>query len=83
MKALATAFVELVGYIEIAKFDDSDEAQGAEETISRCMINATEEERAAIAGVARELAREAERQGAIELAKRYHSISHWTRRPMI
>jgi hypothetical protein len=59
MKNLATAFVELAGYLEIAKFDDPDEAQGAQEVVGRCMINATPEERAAIAGAARQFAREA------------------------
>jgi hypothetical protein len=81
MKNLATAFVELAGYLEIAKFDDSDEAQGAKEVVGRCMINATPEERAAIADVAKEFARDAERRGAVEDAKFYHSLSHWTQKP--
>jgi hypothetical protein len=81
MKNLATAFVELAGYLEIAKFDDPDEEQGAQEVVGRCMINATPEERAAIAGVAREFAREAEQRGATEDAKFYHSLSHWTKKP--
>jgi hypothetical protein len=81
MKTLATAFVELAGYLEIAKFDDSDEAQGAKEVVGRCMINAAPEERAAIAGVAKQFARDAEERGAIEDAKFYHSLSHWTKHP--
>jgi hypothetical protein len=83
MKNLATAFVELAGYLEIAKFDDPDEAQGAREVVGRCMVNATPEERAAIAGVARQFAREAEQRGAIEDAKFYHSLSHWTKQSYV
>ena len=81
MKNLATAFVELAGYLEIAKFDDPDEAQGAKEVVGICMVNATPEEKAAIAGVARQYAKEAEQRGAIEDAKFYHSLSHWSKKP--
>ncbi len=83
MKNLAKAFVELAGYLEIAKFDDPDEAQGAKGVIGICMVNATPEERAAIAEVAKQFAREAEQRGAIEDAKFYNSLSHWSKKPSI
>lgn len=72
MKNLATAFVELAGYLEIARFDDPDEAQGTKEVVGRCMVNATPEERAAIAGVPDSLR---ERQSREERLKMPSSIT--------
>ncbi len=83
MDALAKAFVELAAYLEDAKFDDPDEEQGAREAVGRCLANATPEEKAMIAGVARQFAKEAEQSGLPEhLIRFYHSLSHWTRRPL-
>ena len=35
MKTIALAFMDLAAHIEIANFDDPDEAQGACEVVSR------------------------------------------------
>jgi hypothetical protein len=80
MKTLATAFVELAAYIQIAKFDDPDEEQGAKELVQWCLIQSTPEERAMIAGVARERAKEAAAKGLPRKdVEFYLSLSHWAK----
>jgi hypothetical protein len=81
MKTLAAAFVELAAYLEIAKFDDSDDAQAAKGIVSWCLVESSPEEKALIGGIARQKAKEAEQSGAIEAAKFYHGLSHWTKKP--
>ena len=80
MRILAEAFVELACYLEIAKFEDPDEAQGAKEVVGRCLVNATPEELAMIAGAAREMAKLAAAKGLpANHIKFYQGISHWTK----
>ena len=80
MRILAEAFVELAGYLEIAKFDDPDEARGAKEVVGRCLINATPEELPMIAGAARAMAKEAAAKGLpADHIRFYQGISHWTK----
>lgn len=64
MKIIAKAFIELVGYLEIAKFDDPDEAQGAEEVVSWCLAESSAEERALLCQVASERAAELRAEGS-------------------
>ncbi|MBN9692907.1 MAG: hypothetical protein J0M24_21890 [Verrucomicrobia bacterium] len=58
MTIIAKALVELAGCLEIAKFDDPDEAQGAEDLLEWCLIEASPQEREILAKVARERAQE-------------------------
>jgi hypothetical protein len=81
MKTLATAFVELAAYLENAKFDDPDDAQAARGIVSWCLVESSLDEKAMIGGIARQKAKEAEQRGADEVAKFYHSLSHWTKKP--
>ena len=81
MKTVATAFVELAAYLEIAKFDDPDDAQAAKGIVSWCLAESSAEEKAMIGGIARQKANEAEQRGAVEVARFYHSLSHWTKKP--
>ena len=63
--------------MEIAKFDDPDEAQGAEEVVSRCLSEASDEERAMLCQVASqrvaELRAERASPAAIEFYERFVS----------
>jgi len=63
-KTIAQAFVELAAYLPHAKFDDPDEAQGAEELVARCLIESSPEERALLRQVATERAAQARAEGA-------------------
>ena len=54
MKTIAQAFIELAGYLELARFDDPDEAQGAEELVSRCLTECSSQERALLCDAAAE-----------------------------
>ena len=54
MKVLAKAFIEFVDFMEIAKFDDPDEAQAAEQVISWCFVESSDEEKAMLCQVASE-----------------------------
>ena len=66
MKTVAKGFVEMAAYLSIAKFDDPDEAQGAEEIVGLLLIQASPEERALVAQIAREYAKEASFERAPE-----------------
>jgi hypothetical protein len=48
MKTLALAFIDLAAHMEIATFDDPDEAQGAREVVSSFLSEASHEERAIV-----------------------------------
>ena len=76
MTTLARAFIEMASYLKIAKFDDPDEAQGAEEIVGLFLIQASSEERALLSQIARERAKEEAAQGAsAELVQFYEEFA--------
>jgi hypothetical protein len=64
VKTIAEAFVELAAYLEIARFDDPDEAQGAAEVVSWCLAECSSEERALLRQVSAERASQLRAEGA-------------------
>jgi hypothetical protein len=72
MKTLAKAFIELAAYMESAKFDDPDEAQGAEEVVSWFISEASDEERAIICQVASQRIAEFRAEGAPKEATEFY-----------
>ncbi|MDB6065159.1 MAG: hypothetical protein JWR26_1367 [Pedosphaera sp.] len=64
MKTLAKAFIEMAAYLRIAKFDDPDEAQGAEEVVGFYLLQASPEERSLLSQIARQSAQESAAMGA-------------------
>lgn len=77
MKTIAQAFIELAAHLEMAKFDDPDEAQGAEEIVSFCLSHASDEERSELRQVASErlaaLRAEGSPAGTMEFYERFVS----------
>jgi hypothetical protein len=69
---LAKAFIELASYLSIAKFDDPDEAQGAEELVSSLLLEASPDERVMLSQVARRRAEEEVTAGAPEEVVRFY-----------
>lgn len=72
MKTLARALIELVAYLKVAKFDDPDEAQGANELVEWCLIEASPEERQLLSVIARECAREEVAKGSAHEIIRFY-----------
>jgi hypothetical protein len=65
-KAVSQAFIDLASYMEIANFDDPDEAQGVREVVSRCLSEANPEERAILCQAALERIRKLREKGVSE-----------------
>ena len=72
MKTIVKAFVELVNYMESAKFDDPDEAQGAEEIVSWCLCEPSAKERSLLCKFASERASQLRAEGASEEAVEFY-----------
>ena len=68
MNTIAEAFIRLAGYLEIARFNDPDEAQGAEEVVSWCLSQSSDEERALLRETASRKAAQLRAEGASQVA---------------
>ena len=69
MKTIARGFVELAKCLELAKFDDPDDEQLAEQVVVWCLAESSEAERASLCEAASELAADARAQQASEVVQ--------------